>query len=257
MTLEKGAITEADLHAYVDGALDEGRRSDVDAFLVRHLETADEIAAWRQQNEILCALYGHVSAEPIPAHLHAAYVAQEAWAEWKGRLRIAVAAMVLLALGAAAGWYGRGQFAGMPLAREALVDEAMAAHNLYAGEVAHPVEVGASREAHLVSWLSKRLGRALSVPDLRALGFDLVGGRLLPAAGRPAAQFMYEDEAGNRITLYIVPASDDRETAFRFDTDDGLESFSWTDDTISCALVGDVRRERLREIAETAYRQLS
>ena len=36
-------------------------------------------------------------------------------------------------------------------------------------EVAHPVEVGAAQEAHLLQWLSKRLGRKLAAPDLRTL----------------------------------------------------------------------------------------
>ena len=56
----------------------------------------------------------------------------------------------------------------------------------------HPVEVDATQEAHLVQWLSKRLGHPLVVPDLTKAGFQLIGGRLLPSEGGPAAQFMYQ-----------------------------------------------------------------
>jgi hypothetical protein len=40
------------------------------------------------------------------------------------------------------------------------------------------------QEAHLIQWLSKRLGRQLIAPDLTAGGFQLMGGRLLPADHR-------------------------------------------------------------------------
>ena len=70
-------------------------------------------------------------------------------------------------------------------------------------EVRHPVEVDAGQEAHLVQWLSKGLGRQLTVPDLGATGFRLIGGRLLSAEDRPAAQFMYETDGGERLSLYL------------------------------------------------------
>jgi anti-sigma factor RsiW len=78
------------------------------------------------------------------------------------------------------------------------------AYAVYSPEVRHPVEVGAPDEAHLTSWLSMRLGQPLSVPSLQEYGYTLVGGRLLPGETGPAAQFMYEDQAGARVTLYVA-----------------------------------------------------
>lgn len=65
------------------------------------------------------------------------------------------------------------------------------------------MEVAADQEAHLVAWLSKRLGTPLKVPRLDTLGFGLVGGRLLPGDQGPVAQFMYQDGQGQRLTLYV------------------------------------------------------
>jgi anti-sigma factor RsiW len=65
------------------------------------------------------------------------------------------------------------------------------------------VEVDAGQEAHLVQWLSKRLGRQLVVPDLASAGFRLMGGRLLSAEDGPAVQFMYENGNGERLTLNL------------------------------------------------------
>jgi len=117
-------------------------------------------------------------------------------------------------------------------------------------------EVWAGEKDHLQAWLSKRLARPLTVPDLRSDGLALVGGRLLPAQNDPAAQFMYEDDTGHRVTLYIIPAKQGRETSFRYAKLDKLEAFFWTNGAISCALVGDLPRDQLQEIASQAYKQL-
>ena len=134
--------------------------------------------------------------------------------------------------------------------------EAVAAHSLYAREVVHPVEVRADQQAHLSAWLSKRLDRNLVLPDLRPLGFGLVGGRLLPAQGQPAAQLMYEDATGQRVTFLIVAASNGHKSSLQYGEEDGLRSLLWTDEAIRCVLVGSLSRDRLRDIATLAYQQL-
>jgi len=85
--------------------------------------------------------------------------------------------------------------------------DAIAAHRTYSVEVRHPVEVDAGQEAHIVQWLSKRLGHQLIVPDLTVAGFRLMGGRLLPAEDGPAAQFMYENGTGERLTSAAASAT--------------------------------------------------
>ncbi len=67
------------------------------------------------------------------------------------------------------------------------------AHVVYSREKRHAIEVMANEERHLVSWLSKRLGFALKVPNLSREGYALVGGRLLPGDQGSVAHFMYED----------------------------------------------------------------
>lgn len=132
---------------------------------------------------------------------------------------------------------------------------------MYAPEVRHPVEVEAAQQAHLVQWLSKRLQRPLQVPQLGAQGWQLVGGRLLPGEHGARAQFMFQDAAGERVTLYIgalergAPQAM-HETAFRFASEAGVQSFYWVDRGFGYALAGSLPRARLLELAEAAYRQL-
>jgi anti-sigma factor RsiW len=256
MNGEQRKITEYDLLAYADGALDEDARAAVEAHIRQNPSAAEDVACWQRQNEALRKLYGNVAAEPPPPRLDAYRIERESRTKAGHWLRLAAAAVLLVAAGGGAGWYGRSILVPSAPLQQSLVDEAMEAHRIYSNEVVHPVEVRASEKDHLRAWLSKRLDRALTIPDLRAEGLTLVGGRLLPAAGGPAAQFMYEDDTGRRVTLYIIPAKEGRETSFRYATFDRLEAFFWTDEAISCALVGQLPRDRLHEIATQAYRQL-
>lgn len=103
---------------------------------------------------------------------------------------------------------------------------ALAAHAIFVPEVRHPVGVDAGQQQHLVAWLSKRLSVTIRAPMLESLGFQLLGGRLLPADGQPAAQFMYQDGGGQRLTLYARRRlGGNRETAFRFAEQDGIGAF--------------------------------
>lgn len=245
----------SDLHAYVDGALDENTRAAVEAHLADSPAAAEDVDAWTRQNETLRALYGHIATEPVPSRLNPYRIDREHRIRTDRWQRMAAAAVILLAVGTAAGWYGRSLSVSATPIQRSLVDEAMAAHKIYSSEVSHPVEVWAGDKDHLQAWLSKRLARPLVVPDLEAAGLNLVGGRLLPATKGPAAQFMYEDESGRRVTLYIIAEQEGQETSFQFARLDRLEAFFWTDETISCALVGDLPRDQLQEIATQAYKQ--
>ena len=66
-------ITERDLHAYVDGELEPARRAQVERFLAARPEVAEQIEAWRRQNEALAALYGSIVDEPVPPRRSSAW----------------------------------------------------------------------------------------------------------------------------------------------------------------------------------------
>ncbi|MDX1606139.1 MAG: anti-sigma factor, partial [Candidatus Competibacterales bacterium] len=135
------------------------------------------------------------------------------------------------------------------------VDEALLAHTVYTPEVRHPVEVPASQQQHLVTWLSKRLDAEIRAPALEMLGFELLGGRLLSAAGGPAAQFMYQDGGGRRLTLFVRRTAGS-DTAFRYLQRDGLNAFYWTDRDLGYALIGDLDKAALTQVAHAVYNQL-
>lgn len=64
-------ITEDDLNAFVDGALDAVESAHIAATVYADRETATTVAAYRAQNDGLRALYDGVLDEPLPRSLQA------------------------------------------------------------------------------------------------------------------------------------------------------------------------------------------
>jgi anti-sigma factor RsiW len=247
------AVTEAELHAYVDGLLAAGRRDEVEAYLAAHPEDAQRVRAWREQTQALRELFDPVLAESMPARVRQRVLLRRA----RPALRY-VAVVGWLALGSVAGWYLHDYNLAKSADTIAFAHRAAIAHIVYSPEVRHPVEVGADQEAHLVAWLSKRLGGSLKVPHLTALGYQLVGGRLLPGSQGPVAQFMYQEGNGQRLTLYVrVGAGDSKETAFRYAQERGVSVFYWIDGRFGYALSGEIDKAELLRIAKAVYQQLN
>ncbi len=172
--------------------------------------------------------------------------------------RAVLAASLCVAVGAALGWMLRGEYGANSARNLDFAKQAAIAHAVYTPEVRHPVEVAAEQEQHLVNWLSKRLGAPLKVPHLSSLGYELMGGRLLPSDRGPVAQFMYQDKNGQRLTLYVrTDTGDDHETAFRFAQEGKVGVFYWIDRQLSYAVSGELARDELLRVANAVYQKLN
>src|SRR5262249_12699683 len=198
---------------HVDGALAPDQAAAVARAAASDPQLAARLQADRHVIQALHGAFDPVLAEALPARLAAPRARRHARpsAATLGRL---AAALGLLARGAGGGWVGRAQLvppAAGPAAAQ-LPRAAATAHRVFAVEVRHPVEVGANEEQHLVQWLSRRLGSAIRAPQLADFGYQLVGGRLLVAAGGPAAQLMYQTAAGQRLTLFLATNPHNRPT---------------------------------------------
>lgn len=257
-------VDEDDLHALVDGRLPAEEAERLRAQIAADAPLQATVNAWAAQRDALRRTFTTPDVDSTPPTLLAAAEraqklrdAATQWTRWAG-----MAASVLLAFGL--GWIANLEYAarfGGPSPAMQFARQAAVAYVVYQPEVKHPVEVTAAQQEHLVQWLSKRLGRKLKVPDLRAQGFDLLGGRLLPGDTGARAQFMYQDAAGKRLTLYLGAVKDGgkmntKETAFRFFEEGGVPAFYWVDQGFGCALSGPLPRGTLLELARIAYEQL-
>jgi anti-sigma factor RsiW len=250
-------VTEDELHAYVDGELPPDRTAAVSAWLAAHPEQAALVAAWRAQADAIRARYGGIAAEPMPARLKPDTLMRAERSATRHLVGIAVAASVAAFLiGGAAGWFVHGASSPPRNGFDAVTADALQAYKLYVVEVRHPVEVPGDERPHMTQWLSKRLGTALNIPDLSAMGLRLVGGRLLPGpTGEAAAFYMYEGPTGERFTIYCAKASS-AETALRFKGDERVAAFYWVDDKIAYVVSGPADRERLEKVAKAIYEQV-
>ena len=262
----RDVFTDADFHAYADGQLAAHRVQEFEAELARSPEAALRIAEIRAQNAMLRDALDPVLAEPVPDRLVAAAV-PPARPRGVARRLIAsgLAAAAVLVVGISVGWMARDMVlerAGTPTT---FARQAAFTHALYAADVRRPVEVWATEEKSLVTWLTKRLGFPVHAPNLNDVGFALVGGRLVAGNEQPTALFMYENPDHQRLSLQVRKQSGalgsgsggSGETAFRYSVANGVGVFYWVDDDCGYAISGNVDRSQLLKIAQVVYGQLA
>ena len=273
MTTRQISIDEDDFQAFVDGQLPPEPRRSVMAYLAGRPAEAARMDHYRTLNEALHVVYDEVLYEPLPKRLRVEhYRGQSSWVvrlgDWLGLGRLGPVARfagvaVLLLAGTGSGWLMNDRFDRQDAETPAMsfARQAANAHLLFAPDLRHPVEFGADQQDSLLLWLSERLGQAMHAPDLQELGYTLVGGRLLPASGLPAAQLMYENPDAARITLYIrarwaTPLSGAQEGTVSFAGEGGVSMVYWIEGSLAYALIGPMDREQLFGAAKIIQQQL-
>ena len=253
-------ISTDELHAYVDGQLDADRRQEIERYLGSQPELAHRVSAYRAQRDALRTAFAPSAATPIPPELNldrlleARLQQPPRWSWW----RIAAAIVLCLGLGGASGWYLGASPAPTRIqqAVSLLQQEAMTSHAVYATDRRHPIEVAATEKDHLSQWLSNRLHRSVVPPDLSALGYRLLGGRLLATEhGGAAALFVYDDADGNRLTVLLRPMAPQLR-ATRSDIAQGsLNGCTWIASGMGYAVVAAASDQALDRIANDINRQ--
>lgn len=257
------------LSAWLDDELGSVERANVEAWLREHAQDAARLGLWAADREALRARLAPAADEPLPVRLeqlvwrHQPAVASSGWPRY-------ASAVAAFAAGAAAGAVGMwaAQSRDVEVRAAQWERRAIVAHAVYSPEVRHPVEVavkGATpavarmQEEHLTRWLTNRLGQPVKLFDLRAQGYELVGGRLLPDANGPSAQLMYErtgQDRPARVTVYLRHPEAATPAVLRYQRQGELGVFYWVEGATGYALVGAVGREELLTLADAIYRQV-
>lgn len=249
MTTPAPIITEADLLAYVDGRLDPDRESAVAAWLEANPEEKRRVESWMGQSDLLRSALDPILDEPVPPAL------REPFRTRRMRWFVPSAIAAALLIGVGAGLWIRG---GVPAERTAqqIASVALSAHDVFIQEVRHPVEVDVSDWDHLVAWLSNRVETEVSPPDLSSEGLALLGGRVIPDSGRPAAMLMYEDAVGERYTLLIARIDSEAVTSFRYAWGEESCAYYWMAGTVAYAFSGPKDRDRMLALSRLVFEQL-
>lgn len=245
--------TEDELQAYVDDRLSPDRKADVEEYLAGHAEVAARIASYREQRQDLRDALRFKEIEPIPARLRLHNIGA---VRPSPRYRFAaLAASLLLAvgIGAAGGWFGRDLAAGPE--RVERTQLAVGAHRVFVADARRPVEIRADAQDQLVQWLSNRLERPVPIPDLSAAGLRFMGGRLIATPDGPAAQLMYDDDAGTRLTVFLETEPRTPE-AVQYVTIDGFGALSWADRRFAYTVSAAGEQDRLDLVGNLVRRQM-
>lgn len=253
-------VSEAELQAYVDGQLAVGGRVRIESYLAAHPAQAERLESYRKQNIGLHSLFDARDGEDDLADLppDMARLAGELDRKFSrrrfadSRLPRLAAGFALLFAAGLGGWLTHDQLSrhNDPLA--AFNRQAAAAHAQVANHQAAGLSEAGADGRRVITWLSDSPdGAGLQLPDLKDIGFELIADRVLPFSGSDAAaQLIYEDDNGQRITLYLRAGQNAVKSTFAFRREGEVSQFFWQDGRFAFSLIGMMAQERLLEIAE-------
>lgn len=184
----------------------------------------------------------------------------------RGALGWAVAASILVVAMLGAGGLVTGRIqppTGLQLVSadtDRWLDNVAGNYDLYSGTKEREGRLLVDFTAEDVPQLAKRFGanlnRNLAIPDLAPQGFELQGGRMVVIGGRPGAQLLYSNAAGELVTLSIsFSRSKDRDS--RTDQRGDVNLVHWHRNGYGYAFAGRIEPARLKALADQAGNELA
>lgn len=254
-------ITDEQLCAYIDGELDAGDRLLIEQALAADERLRAKLASWTAQTHGLRKALAEDLNDELPERLlrmarrrsspgKLAAPLRSHWAWLWARLRASPGPAGAVAFAALIGMVVGRMLTPAPDMDDQLVRLAAVAHHVYSPDKRQPVEWKGEDPA-LLTWISRRLNAKVTAPDLD--GYRFLGGRLLAGAEEPAAQFMYEEASGLRLTLFVrTEGAASRHSEPRCDAYRGVQVCYWYADDVAYALAGEVGEGRLSALAQGA-----
>lgn len=242
-------VRENELHAFIDGALDDDRARVVAARIAADPMLADRIAGLRADLAMLRQVYGPLSGLPLPrAWLTMTQNSRPAATSF-WRMATAIAALLLVALALAPFAYRAIQSS--PSGE--IVSAALLARQ---GPAEAAIPVTDTSAARYDGTVSAAIAERVKVPDLEKMGYRLTAIHLYPGApGGSAAELLYRDQANRLFTLYLRRS----DGTARFDQFKraGLRVCVWQDDQLGMVMAGDVSTAAMQRLASLAYTGLT
>lgn len=252
-------ISDTELHAYIDHQLTPEQQTELEQGLEKDPAARKKLAEYQQMTHTMQQIYQPVYNEPVPEYLLTPPCKKN------NSLLTIAASLLFFIVGSLTGW----QVNHLSVTSEQvnlldnLTEPAVFSHSIYSVENLHPVEVTTDKQEHLNSWLSKRLKTKLQAPDLSQYHFELVGGRLLPSTQeRMAAQYMYQNGLGERITLYIRRGNwSEQESAIAYQNEklksNQYDVSYWTDGDLGYVLTSQQGKGINQKLSRSIYQQMS
>ena len=250
-------ISEEELHAFLDNQLGADRLPHMLQYLQNNPDAARRVATYQAQRDALRAALAPMAAEPIPPRLDLQLLIQQRIGQRRTPWRAAAAVLFAFFLGAAGSWFLLARAPPPNASISLLTREAVANHVVYTADRRRPTELGAAQRDDLARWVSNRLNHKVAPPDLTADGYSYIGGRLAATPDGPAGLFMYEDSAGARLTVFVLPLGTATSMPFQHVDFAHVDGCAWIDKGIGYTVVGPLPPAELRRLAEQVSRQFA
>lgn len=234
---------EKDLHAYLDGALDERGMARVEEYLRANPQAAARLRAWSQQNSAL-----NRAAQSVPLESSSPEIARLTvrLSERLGRPRRSVWPIVaVFAFAFIAGWFGHTFILPM-LGGPAYADELAQAHLMTTAAPEELLPISTER----INRLFTRIGEPPRLPDLRPLGYEAVGAQLLPSDEGAVLHVYYRDDAGVNVSYFLIHTVEEDEVPVHVLHRKGVSMAYWQHDHSRYAIASTLTDDQIARIAK-------
>jgi anti-sigma factor RsiW len=269
LTIEEERISEHELHAFIDGELDEARCRQVAAEIAAVPALAERAAQFRKDKERLAKIYGPLIDRPLPERLvpqgpaprgsvlqellrRVVEQAMQRFADGRARAAVAITAAAALVIAA---WLGYGLFF-TGSARDALVATALAARD---GKLAPESQIAAaaiSAPDARDRIVASNLAVSVKAPDLRKAGYDLTTLSIYPdGTGRHSLQLTYHNQQGRMFTVYLTHPTGPQ--GFELTERGAMRICVWLNEELSAVMVGEMSSGEMLRVASLTYADLN
>ncbi len=248
-------IGEAALHAFLDGELDDEARQDVEAWLSQNPEDLVRLGIWRKQKEDLKAYFNPVIKEKVPASLKQT-INQSRILSPRATWTQVAATLFMFVLGGLAGWGVTNLATPKHKQWPSFAVQAVNVHAFYTAGGRRPV-VAASGKKALLAQVNKRAARRVQLPEILAKRFKLIGGRIVPVDGKAAAQFMFQDKRGKRVTLLVGRNPKGQDSKLKVWAKGRLRCGFWYDGPVKLAFSGELEKAEVLKISKALQKRFA
>jgi mycothiol system anti-sigma-R factor len=233
------------LHALLDGELDAGHASEVEAHIAGCADCTEELAAQREMKRVLAATNLRYAAPPaLRARIEASLPQPRQQPSRRSVLRgfaMGSAVSALAATGVVAIVLRQDD-------QQRILSEVVSAH-LRSLQAGHLTDVISTDQHTVKPWFNGKLDVAPPVIDLTAQGFTLVGGRLDYIDARAIGAVIYRRRQ-HIINLFVSQTASTEHRVPKTQTMQGFNCRRWGDRGLNFWAVSDLGADELAEFVD-------
>jgi anti-sigma factor RsiW len=252
--MEQTTLSEEDLHAFIDGELDDARAEAVAAIVAASPELSQQVERLVLDKDMIVRAFGPLIELPLPDAMRQAVTGYHPPEPVRAPLRRFFPAAMALAAAIVAAVIAYPVLSN--LGGDPLVTEAMAVR---AGQV-HAERQFADTEIATADARDRLVQTALAVPvkvpNLDKAGYRLTGITAYPdRGGHKALQISYRDRNGVLFTMYMrQTAGADR---FELSRRKDMQVCVWQNDDLSVVMLGEMPAHEMLKVATATYADLN